>query len=605
MAKFTHQSLQTKRTIRLMQILPRGSVSSAPIKFNIQHRSLDDDFEYNALSYVWGDSKAGSKTILCQDGTELQVGVNLHAALSALERFDICSQNFIWIDAVCINQNDVQERTEQVTLMGEIYSKARRVFIYLGEQVGDIQATWPMFFNIYSLSKVVETAELAQTAPDRDADYQELGLPIPSSPLWNTFDENFFDRTWFTRRWVAQEAALAKDPYVIISSIMIPFSMLAAVGKFCVSHLHRSPVHGNNPNVINNIGEEIRKNGYYSDILALLSFTSFLNCTDARDRLYALHGLWHPRFAKLIPPDYSRSSTEIYQDFTASMILADKNSLRMLNMVVHLPKEVWPSDAPGLPSWVVDLTWGSALANPLAQHSGAAYNAAGDSKPEVKYIANILRVKGYLLGEVVNVGLPFTPRAFHSTNERHKDANQKALTSWFNIFLNTYNSTETPALEKFARTLVANRSHDGPLIPKGDLMSDPYYAQLVRSVVSIAYKSQTISSQQDDQLNLSDEQSNERYLKHIRRWAYSRRLVSTSRGTLGLAPLLTEPGDKICILYGGQTPFILRHDLGDTYTLVGESYMHGFMNGEAGNEVVDKLASGEIKSWKPTSFCLI
>jgi hypothetical protein len=59
-----------------------------------------------------------------------------------------------------------------------------------------------------------------------------------------------------------------------------------------------------------------------------------------------------------------------------------------------------------------------------------------------------------------------------------------------------------------------------------------------------------------------------------------RRLILSKRKYLGLAPELTEPGDKICILGGGSVPFILRQEEG-RWISVGESYIHGIMDGEA------------------------
>jgi hypothetical protein len=58
------------------------------------------------------------------------------------------------------------------------------------------------------------------------------------------------------------------------------------------------------------------------------------------------------------------------------------------------------------------------------------------------------------------------------------------------------------------------------------------------------------------------------------------RLITTDKGYFGLAPFSAEPGDKVCILYGGAVPFLLR-PRGENYLLVGECYVHGIMHGEA------------------------
>ncbi|ORY15938.1 heterokaryon incompatibility, partial [Clohesyomyces aquaticus] len=86
--------------------------------------------KYDALSYVWGRPDPLSPKTLEVNGGVLKITTNLHAALTAVMKG---SANLtIWVDAVCINQEDLLERNQQVAMMSQIYKSATTVRIYLG-----------------------------------------------------------------------------------------------------------------------------------------------------------------------------------------------------------------------------------------------------------------------------------------------------------------------------------------------------------------------------------------------------------------------------------------------------------------------------------------
>ena len=87
---------------------------------------------YEALSYVWGDGS--EKTPIQINGSTLEVGTNLRLALFNLREPN--KPRTLWIDAICINQDDISERNQQVTIMGDIYSRARRTVVWLCDEIG-------------------------------------------------------------------------------------------------------------------------------------------------------------------------------------------------------------------------------------------------------------------------------------------------------------------------------------------------------------------------------------------------------------------------------------------------------------------------------------
>jgi len=117
--------------IRLLQVqeLINPGNNEEPIQCTLRVVDLQDRPSFSALSYVWGTKSAQSKTIICGI-TAFNVTDNCHSALKHLRQS--YGSTVIWIDAVCIDQHNDEEKGQQVALMGVIYSRAQRVFIWLG-----------------------------------------------------------------------------------------------------------------------------------------------------------------------------------------------------------------------------------------------------------------------------------------------------------------------------------------------------------------------------------------------------------------------------------------------------------------------------------------
>jgi hypothetical protein len=117
------------REIRLIELLP-GSYDDY-ICCRMVVVSLDNEPEYKALSYTWGGPEITLP--ICVEGCILSSTLNLE---SALRQFRLRNEILtLWIDAICINQLDNEERTQQVTLMGDIYSQSKEVVIWLGKDL--------------------------------------------------------------------------------------------------------------------------------------------------------------------------------------------------------------------------------------------------------------------------------------------------------------------------------------------------------------------------------------------------------------------------------------------------------------------------------------
>lgn len=131
MFTYRYQPLQNDDTIRLLVLHPSLN-SSDPIRCTIQHAELSDkSFEYEAVSYTWGTATETQAIYIYRDTRELHVRHNCYNALWRLRR--TYGYLWLWIDAICINQNDLEERFCQVRIMDKIYERASTVLVVLSE----------------------------------------------------------------------------------------------------------------------------------------------------------------------------------------------------------------------------------------------------------------------------------------------------------------------------------------------------------------------------------------------------------------------------------------------------------------------------------------
>ncbi|KAF4339010.1 heterokaryon incompatibility het-6 [Fusarium beomiforme] len=252
------------------------------------------NISYEAVSYTWakGNGKREKDHVIFigPRWDTLPITENCFDALQncRLEGKDRC----LWVDAICINQSNVSERTHQVGMMREIYSAASRVLIYL------------------------------------DVDDTESGTDITHDP------QILSQNPYFSRIWVVQEIASAKQAVVLCVRQVMGWS-------FFHRNLQWLPdkkwmLHFGSPRQVDDA------HGF----LTLLEDTRECDASDPRDKIFALLGLWKED----MDPDYTLSPQEVYTGLAASLVTdRDKEVAgRLLDMASH------GRSMPGLPSWVPD-----------------------------------------------------------------------------------------------------------------------------------------------------------------------------------------------------------------------------------------------------------
>ncbi|KAK0774323.1 hypothetical protein LTR75_016899, partial [Friedmanniomyces endolithicus] len=149
---------------------------------------------YTALSYVWGDPTFTKPIVV--DGHVFQATVNLEVALRNLSK-DFVGKP-LWVDAICINQQDTAEKNQQVPLMGELYSRAAGVVIWLGES----DPAMEMLME----GMAQEAPTLRAGVEDTSKRLHEIGIRKREAMFMA-----IARRPWWKRIWVVQEALLSQE----------------------------------------------------------------------------------------------------------------------------------------------------------------------------------------------------------------------------------------------------------------------------------------------------------------------------------------------------------------------------------------------------------
>lgn len=227
----THRPL-TGDNIRLLTLQP--GLLNDPIHCQLEQVSLSAGHAYEALSYVWGNARDTSPTTL--DRTPYHVTKNLECALRYLRYKE--SPRVLWVDAICINQNDLDEKSEQVPIMGEIYSRATKVYAWLGEADHQIDCVFDVLQEFRGRKREAKFPTHFDAAEQlsfhrqlfRDIYQDKAGaLPEQSDLDDDMLHEEFnwlrplYMRPYWRRVWIVQELVLAKVVVVCCGDKSIDF----------------------------------------------------------------------------------------------------------------------------------------------------------------------------------------------------------------------------------------------------------------------------------------------------------------------------------------------------------------------------------------------
>jgi Heterokaryon incompatibility protein (HET) len=588
--------------VRFLKISPAADFL-APIDCFVSKASLiEEGFypKYKALSYCWGDPGCTGEITL--NGRIVKVRKNLESALRHLR--DGTKEELLWVDALCINQNDLDERSSQVALMDSMYSDAEEVIIWLGDDSEDsglaidMIEQWAWWYEHKSREKgCAFTVE------------KDLSLAFDNTAIEAM--NRLLQRDYWERVWVVQEVACAKEITVTCGRRRVSFEVFERASDAWVqlSHLYEEiPAAFDKYITLDSLKAAelrqmikhrgFRQSTYYDwdapvSFLDLLVSCRHLKCTDARDKIYGFLNMGGPHtshFKSLAPPDYNKRTEDVYCE-VAQELLKDDKSLRVFALASSISSFPNSSQQLVLPSWVPDWTCASMLEpmylwfrnsseedtrkidvakfvrfsqdsrNVFAQ--GVTYDTVTGLYPQ--WLPDLEKSKdsilGALLGSTLPSGIPKFQALFRILSLNIKWPNADEAASYRRSFLNKagwYIWKFWPRLEYEDHKVCED------LLEAFFWGADPEIALEFTRMISSGIRWKDEETQADVLSFWTKAADVSKY----------RVLFATETGMMGLGPPRTTLGDKICILRGYPEPFVLQ-PTGSWYILKGECCLAG------------------------------
>jgi hypothetical protein len=633
--------------IRLLKLYPPSRRYENNLEANLIIRKGNE--KYEALSYTWSsEGEKGSEgvkgSIRVQSGggefEEIEIQQNLESALRQLRR--PLTSRLLWIDAICIDQHNLEEKNHQVPKMATIYNDARSVCVWLGKGTESTEKALSFVKQILDLDNFDRLVADSKSVKDWAALWELMNSP------------------WFSRRWVIQEIALARKAKVYcgkakpvkwrdFANAVALFGsryhqireLFKASAEFGHHFYHLGDVTAlgahrlvdESSNLFRKSDDGAIQEHLYS-LEHLVSTLSPFQATNPRDTIYAVLSLaedtgaifsarpsahipvdaaipgdntqqfsetdkkklqtvmsvWRKQVEKPYPVDYDKSFFEVCKDFLEFTI----ESSQSLDMICRpwAPTPLTKDET--LPSWIPTVR--GAPYRPGANRYHNRVNADNLVGVPSTGKRNYNAARKYPLKKTWRIGKSGTPEdkslfvsgfILGSINDKALPAQQGNIpASW--LRLAGWKNGDGPPPNAFWRTIVADRGPNGGNPP-------PYYQVACQQAFDQRATDDDLNTERLMLMNSSIKPGSEKvvteYLRRVQSVVWMRVLIRTTIGeshnNLGLAPQSVREEDLICIVYGCSVPVVLRKIFIDEengtyyYELIGECYIHGMMDGEA------------------------
>lgn len=390
------------------------------MQYTLKHADLGNDSDpkpkpkpkYNCLSYTWGypqwdkfgekidlaAAAARTQSMTC-DSQTLLITPNLESALARLEN-DMSSIDAktgepvpMWIDSICIHQENKSERSSQVAKMDKIYRDAQKVVVWLGPENELYTSTAVAVLKRLSLVQKEKRNADIPAGLKHAAIYSRLGIDPIKRDDWVALGELLM-RTWFSRMWVIQETFEASTIVVYCGKHELSWSTIIEVSETLEVTGLGSELMALLDNFTKSLNEEdgeevvfvgnkvtnqwlfqaLRKQKEELKLETLLSYARYFGATGHHDYVYAVRGMWKPkekenqRLRDTITPNYDLAVEDVFTAATYASIveMGDLNilcfveddslrSARKKKEEAELdPKKEKENVPKKLPSWVPD-----------------------------------------------------------------------------------------------------------------------------------------------------------------------------------------------------------------------------------------------------------
>jgi hypothetical protein len=539
-----------RKDIRVLLLHPRRG-EDFEVRCDLVYLNLSDPHPppYYALSYCWG--KGEPKFPISLNGHKHWVVPNLFDALQRLRDQDDVAGRFIWIDALCIDQDEEEEKASQVNLMGEIYKKASKTLIWLGEHEHASRLAMDL------LNSVTE-----ENLRDMLEDKSESK---PIEQAWVAL-RALFERPYWSRVWILQEVVLSRPSYLICGDSMCSWDSVRLLLRSENFEVDKKNIHVEShharmalvtesilPKLLVNIIDTRRTNAQKPEFWDYLVLSRQRNASVAHDYIYGVMALVDPQ---VLRADYKQPVEELYFEVVRRLLCLDKK-IDVLSMCCEtqaedkatpgtatvVGEEAGTSYAIPLPSWVPD--WRIPFKRPyqsrlLCKLKYSAGNAEPDAQPDIECEAGsrILRVRGVLVDSVTFVSPAKNLNRWPQVSEDWRTWTQHSSESG-----NMYGSLEEQ-YTAFGSTLQCQ--YDGNTSRTSDGSGTYFHRAVGKTEGSLVHPTRTFGKA-------------------------GRQFFGTSNGYMGRGLDYVQAADIVVVLLGAKVPFVLR-ECGDNshYRLVGE-----------------------------------
>ena len=414
--EFVYERLNTTaQEIRILVMYPSDDPASdiycelIPVDLALFSKLGIERYPFMALSYVWGDLSPPEKIFL--QGKRKEVTPNLFAALRRLR--DRCLPSLLWVDSLCIDQGNIEEKNHQIGLMSLIYAKAGRVLMWLGEEANDSGlAMRLLFFLDFELSQ-----HDYKLSPDDEHFFIKLLLSGTLDTVNNTALGHFLGRSYWSRVWIVQEVVLAKDATLCCGQWGINFKVILALYELIgfIPDLTNMFVPNKNKIQIGQLGKAFGIFAHESPmkLLDIFLLGRSRSASNKLDYIYGFLGLVNLK-KEILTPNYNKSLLSVSKDVFNSIIQQD-GDIDVLSLCRGLSEgtsyeRFEQLDRLGWPSWLPDWTRkfifaGQRMESIILNEAGQqCYKAAGQSQPKLNIIDDglVLAIDGYLFDNVVS-----------------------------------------------------------------------------------------------------------------------------------------------------------------------------------------------------------
>lgn len=558
--------------VRLMTLLPGEPASELRMLLsNVTFDTRPPPF-YEAMSYAWGSTETPAFVTVGESGsTTVAVTQNLAIALPYL-RYQH-RPRILWIDAICVNQMDLAERSQQVGLLGGIFKSAARVIAWVGPEADDSSLALKTFETIGTNVEVDWHRYKSKPASRSEESLLwgnlTISQPSPLGERQMNAIKAFLCRPYFERLWIRQEIQLAESSATIFCGVtqmswkqfrtsvfVITWELEYSSMRWSTSErtLYRDRV-----NLVRKLCTPYADLPYENRIYEAEQSV----CSDPRDRIYALlsiHGQ-RPhagRHRLTIRPDYDAPISRVYQQATVELIC----QTQLITILASC--ELQDGNPHNLPSWVPDLS------RPRQSRPLESAKAAGAGFPDCEILAGeILRVRGRIWCTLQTI------KSFHMGEREFMASLQRLKQMRPQVGLETSYIAGGTLLDAYCDALISGNFSDSQVPPHSFNEREE-----CKKLLEMIWDAKANWDDLEDLLGGLGGLGTLSFLGAAFKMCRNRTLCTTEQGYIALAPGKALPGDQVCVLLGCESCMLLR-PTGSRWQVVGECYVPGLASGQA------------------------